>query len=257
MTDGGGDEEGGEGAGHDPEEEVAVADGFLDVAGDHAGEHHAEGHEGGADGVVGGLVGTVGEVDEEEHVGGEAEAVAELFDEDAGIDEEEAGRGGVAEEDIDGIGHRDGEDHGPEPVAEALTGDGDAAEDAAQGETNDAGGALGKANLGGGHGESAFANGIDQEGDAHLGQLGLGQAVEEHEEEGREDAFLGKEGAEGEEEFADKGAGGDMDGGMIGCGTGQEVLVVEPDGDEEAREDEEGDAPGVGDAAGMRLEIAR
>ena len=35
---------------------------------------------------------TLREIDEVEHVGGEAEAVAELFDEDAEVDDEQGGR---------------------------------------------------------------------------------------------------------------------------------------------------------------------
>ena len=72
-----------EAAGRHPEEEGAVAHPLLEHAGHHAREHHPEGHEGGADGVVGRLRRTAGVVDEIEHVGREAEAVAELLDEDA------------------------------------------------------------------------------------------------------------------------------------------------------------------------------
>lgn len=73
----------GKAASRHPEEEGAVAHPLLEHAGRHAREHHPEGHEGGADGVVGRLRRTAGVVDEIEHVGREAEAVAKLLDEDA------------------------------------------------------------------------------------------------------------------------------------------------------------------------------
>ena len=60
--------------------------------GNHTRNHHAQGLHGGADAEDGGTALALREIDEVEHVGGEAEAVAELFDEDAEVDDEQGGR---------------------------------------------------------------------------------------------------------------------------------------------------------------------
>ena len=57
----------------------------------------------------------------------------------------------------------------------------DAAEDAAEGEANDAYGALYKAIFGRGESESSLGCSIDEEKGADLGQQAFGHAVEEHE----------------------------------------------------------------------------
>src|SRR5438128_2197906 len=113
--DEGGDEEAGDGGEHDPDEEMLVTDNILKPAAEHAGKHHAEGHETGANGVVGGLVLAAGDVDHIEHVGGEPEAVTELLDGDAEVDDKEVTRLRIGEINKDGVGQMHDEHHGPEP----------------------------------------------------------------------------------------------------------------------------------------------
>lgn len=75
-----GHSDGGSAADHGPDKEVLVTDRLLNPSGCHAGEHHAESHETGADTVMSRAVTSFREIDEIEHVGCEAETVAELFD---------------------------------------------------------------------------------------------------------------------------------------------------------------------------------
>ena len=91
YLDEGRDGEGDEAAEHDPPEEMEVAQVVCHPAGNHAWNHHAQGLHGGADAEDGGAALTLREIDEVEHVGGEAEAVAELFDEDTEVDDEQGG----------------------------------------------------------------------------------------------------------------------------------------------------------------------
>ena len=81
-----GDEEGDGRAEDDEDEEVEIACEVLQPACEEARKHHAQGHETCAEGVVAGFGRALGKVEQEHHVGGEAEAVAELFEEDADVD---------------------------------------------------------------------------------------------------------------------------------------------------------------------------
>ena len=94
---------------------------------------------------MGGLVSTSAVINQVEHVCGEAESVAELFDEYAGTDDGEAWGQGIAEIDVDGVGEGDGADHWPKPVLQAVSPNADAAQNPAQGQPDDADGALYKA----------------------------------------------------------------------------------------------------------------
>ena len=91
YLDEGRDGEGDEAAEHDPPEEMEVAQVVCHPAGNHAWNHHAQGLHGGADAEDGGAALTLREIDEVEHIGCEAEAVAELFDEDTEVDDEQGG----------------------------------------------------------------------------------------------------------------------------------------------------------------------
>ena len=128
RPDEGGDDETGDRAEHDPDEEVLVADDFLEPAGGHARDHHTEGHEAGADRVVGGLVFATGDVEHVNHIRCEAEAVAELLEGDAGIDDNKIVGRGVGEVNVDEIRKVDRGDHGGQPIFQAVAGGAESAE---------------------------------------------------------------------------------------------------------------------------------
>ena len=78
LNDEGDGDRGGTAQYHHPEE-AGIAEPFLEIPGHHAWQHHAQGHESRAEGIVRCLEFTLGEIYQIEHVGSEAEAVAELF----------------------------------------------------------------------------------------------------------------------------------------------------------------------------------
>lgn len=75
----------GDAAYHCPDKEILIAYCFLDPAGCHSRQHHAESHEAGADTVVGRAVSSFGKIYKIEHIGGETESIAELFDKHADV----------------------------------------------------------------------------------------------------------------------------------------------------------------------------
>ncbi len=87
----------GHAAHHGPDEKCPVAHSLLNPSCRHAWQHHPEGHESGADTVMRGAVFTFGEVYQIEHIGGEAEAVAKLFDEYADVDGRERRSDGITQ----------------------------------------------------------------------------------------------------------------------------------------------------------------
>ena len=196
-----------------------------------------------------------GEVDQIEHVGGESESVAELFDEDAAVDDPQVGRKRVAHVHVHDVGQGDGPYHRPEPAPEAMARHGDASQNPSEGQSDDAERALRESDLCGGHAQPPFFYGVEQEGDSHFGQLRFGQAVKQHEKDGCQCLFLAEERHDGLRESME-----DVRGGRMGCGgpvtvrTWQHERVVEPEGDNHSGKDEERDAPGVADASGRFLE---
>ena len=177
----GGDDERHGASGHHDEEECAVADGLLQGTSEEAGNHHREGHQSRTKRVVGRLVLALAIIYKVEHVGGEAKAVAKLLEEHADIDYHQALRQGIGEIDIDHIGQRDGADHRPQPVLQAVATGNDTTEDAAQREADDSHRALHQAVFGWREAEATFCRRINQEQGADLSQQTLGHAVEEHE----------------------------------------------------------------------------
>ena len=63
-----------------PDEEMRIADVFLQPAAPHARQHHAQRHETGADGVMCRAVLAARDVNHVKHECGEPEAIAELLD---------------------------------------------------------------------------------------------------------------------------------------------------------------------------------
>ena len=61
------------------DEEIKIAREFLQRAAHQTGEHHAQSHEAGGEGVVRRGVLAARELQQVNHIGGEAEAVAELL----------------------------------------------------------------------------------------------------------------------------------------------------------------------------------
>ena len=129
-------------------------------------------------------------------------------------------------------------------------------QDAAQGQSDDAERALCESDLGGGHAESSLFHRVEQEGDAHLGQLGFRQTIEQHEQDGSEGLFFLEEGAEGEQEVGQNTFGIFRMRGRrtVLVGSWQDERMVEPQGQQTACQREEGDAPGVRGTAGHFLQ---
>ena len=117
---------------------MLIADKFLYIAGYHTGEHHTESHESGTNGVMCGLLLAFTEKHHEESKGRKSEAVAELFDGDAGGDQPHVGRVGKCEIHVDEVGEVHGGSHPPYPVFQALTGHENSTEDSADGKGNKA-----------------------------------------------------------------------------------------------------------------------
>ena len=155
-----------------------------------AGQHHAQGHETCAEGVVAGFGRALGKVEQEHHVGGEAEAVAELLEEDAGVDAPQILRLEIGQIDVHEVGNGNRKNHRPLPTPEAVARNGDAAQDAAQKEADDANRALHEANFGRGQSQTALLNRVYQEELADGRQEGFGETIQEHKEEGGNDAWL-------------------------------------------------------------------
>lgn len=72
----------------DPEEEMGVAQLFLDPAARHRRDHHAKGHEPRPDRVMDSLVFPFGDHDHDKRIGREAEAVAELLGRHGKVDQQ-------------------------------------------------------------------------------------------------------------------------------------------------------------------------
>lgn len=278
----GGDDEGDGAEEHDDEEEVAIAHPLLQGTGEESGDHHRQRHEGGAEGVMARLVVALAVVDEIEHVGCEAEAIAKLFEEDAEVDHHEALGQGVAHVDIDDVGQRDSAYHGPQPALQAILAGSHAAEDATEGQSDDAHRSLYQSVFLRRQTESASTVAVDEEECRHLGEQSLGHAIEEHEEQG-DDRFaqghLGEEGLHHADELMPDGAQcrpscrfrrqGSLSVGERAClclrllrctlrlHARQGIAMPEPERDEDARDTVEHEAPRIGDAiAEEHLQIA-
>ncbi len=196
----------GKAAGNHQPEEAGVAQRLLQIAGKHARYHHAERHEGGADGIVRGLELAFGEVHHVEHIGGEAEAIAELVEGNGGGDEPQAG--GLRDGEVDECqaGQGQGACHQTDGTFQSDAGGIQSAQDAAHGEGDDTDGAIDQSHFGSAQRQSACLLRSYEERGAHLQQEGFGQAVEQHEGDGKPYARLGEVGAEGASELVQDGA---------------------------------------------------
>ena len=141
----GGDYEGDGAARHDDDEEQAITHHVLEIAREHAGKHEAEIGNARTDGIMGGLEFALAVEEHVEGEDGEAQAIAELLDKQTGGNHDEVGVERVAQEDVDSIGQRDRHDHGPQPLLHAVAAHQDAADDAAQEESDESDGAIGEA----------------------------------------------------------------------------------------------------------------
>ena len=124
------------------------------------------------------------EVNKEQHVGGEAEAVAKLLDEDTQVNDEQRVILEVAQVDEGQTCERHAPSHGVQPFLQTALGCHDAANDATERQTNDAHGAINKAHLLGCETQTAFLQRVEEERIDELHELCLGQTVEQHEENG-------------------------------------------------------------------------
>ena len=144
------------------------------------------------------------EIDEVKHIGREAETIAELLEEHAEVDDEQRRRNGGGQIDIDDVRQRDAEHHGPQPALQTMARDTPAAEQAADGESYDAHGAIDEAHRLGGERQAARLSRVEKEGIGYLHQLTFGEAEKQHEEQGRNDMRLREEGLQGKPEFGEE-----------------------------------------------------
>ena len=198
----GGNDKGYDAAEHYPHKEVGIADEVGEPTGHHARKHHAERHERSADGVDGSTLFATGKVYEVEHIGCETEAVAELLDEDAGIDDKHVGILCAAEIYVDKVGNRNAQHHGPQPFLQSSAGHEETAEQSAEGETENAYSAVDETNLLGGKAETAILYVVEHEGVDNLDKLSLGKTEEQHEEQGGDDLRFAEENLQGADKLA-------------------------------------------------------
>ena len=187
----------------------------------------------------------LGKVEQEHHVGGEAEAVAELLKEDAGVDAPQILRLEIGQIDVHEVGNGNRKNHRPLPTPEAVARNGDAAQDAAQKQTDDADRALHEAEFGSGESQTALFYRVYQEALADGSQEGFGETIQEHEDESGKDAGLLEEGQEGtqhRQESRPEGVAGRT--GHVGSRTGQGAQMVGGKAEEHQRADAEDNAPG-------------
>ena len=122
---------------NDNEEEGPIAHGLLQSSGKEAWNHHGQCHESRAEGIVGGFVLALTIINKVEHVGRESEAIAELLDEDADIDDKQTVGQDIGEIDVDEVGQRDGQHHRPQPAFQSVATGGNTAENATQRQSDD------------------------------------------------------------------------------------------------------------------------
>jgi hypothetical protein len=92
--------------------------------------------------------------------------------------------------------------HRPQHALEAEAGNQVAADQAADGQRDDADGAIGNADLRGGQAQAALGQRVLQEGNGELEQLRFAQAEGQDEAQDQQDVLLAEEGGEGGEEVA-------------------------------------------------------
>ena len=138
------------------------------------------------------------ELQQVNHIGGEAEAVAELLQKHECAYQREVFGLVIGEDDVECVGDGDARHHRPEPTLHAaLAGCEDAAEDAAEREPHDAYRALHEAYLGRGERQAAALHAVEQEEGRYLGEECFRQAIKQHERQGTADAGLSEKADEG------------------------------------------------------------
>ena len=128
--------------------------------------------------------------------------VAELLDEDAGIDDKHVGILCAAEIYVDKVGNRNAQHHGPQPFLQSSAGHEETAEESAEGETENAYSAVDETNLLGGKAETAILYAVEHEGVDNLDKLSLGKTEEQHEEQGGDDLRFAEENLQGADKLA-------------------------------------------------------
>ncbi len=142
-----------------------------------------------------------GEIDQIEHIGREAEAVAELLDEDTDVDNRQRSVSGETEIHECQAGERHAPCHRAQPEAESAARGHDAANNAAEREPDDSHSAVDHPDLRGAQTEPSGLRRVEEEGVDELDQLGLRQAVEEHEDNCHPDLLLSEEFGEDIDKF--------------------------------------------------------
>ena len=204
---------------------------------------------------MGGFVLAFAHIDHEKHVGGKPESIPELFYGHTDVDDEEIARHSSCQVNIDRVGQVYGNHHGPEPEFESVPCRHYAAQDATEGEGQDADGTIHEADLSGGKCEPAHLLGIEQEGRCQFHQLCLAKPVKQQErDDDQYPVFAEKEG-EGPEKFGENTFGAVADGGFVGHRVGQHQLVVYEEEEEHAAKQEKGDGPSEGNVSRTCREV--
>ncbi|EEF22081.1 conserved hypothetical protein, partial [Ricinus communis] len=166
------------------------------LAAPHAGHHHAERHQARADRVMGRFVRAFRHHDHVHQHGGEAEAVAELLDREEAADDAKVLRLRGRQVHEHEIGQVHGKHHQPQAAFQAQARDQVTAEQAADGQRDDADGAVRGAVLLGREAQAARADRVLQEGGDEFQQLRLAQAERQNKTEDQPDVALAEEAGE-------------------------------------------------------------
>ena len=105
---------------HDDDEEHSVAHGLRQSARKESGKHHRKGHEACAQSIVRGFVLPLTEINHKEHIGTEAETVAEILEEHARINGHQVLGHRISQIHIGDVGNGDGTGHRPQPAFQSV-----------------------------------------------------------------------------------------------------------------------------------------
>ena len=182
----------------------------------------------------------------EEHVGAEAETVAQVLDEYAEVDDEETVGHVEGEEHVGDVGDGDGEGHRPQPALQSVAACHDSAEDSAEEESDDAHRAVYQSEFHRRKPQSAPARLCLQEELRYWCEQCFGQTEQQHEGYGEQYLLLleecGEGGAELSHQFAGRALLVVVD---VFLGMRQDVVVIKEQGDEQPGEGEEYQAPRI------------
>ena len=127
---------------------------------------------------MGSLVLAFREINQVEHVGREAEAVAELLNEHTDVHRQQTRWLYVTEIDIHQVGQGNGTHHGPQPFLQSTTGGSNTTKDTTDGQSDNTHRTISPSHLLGCKRQSTFLSRIKHERTDQFHQLRLGQTIE-------------------------------------------------------------------------------